>query len=45
MVYTVGEMARLETFQHQRPPKNMRDDDLPEEFRAIRQELKNAPIG
>ena len=26
-------------------PKNMRDDDLPEEFRAIRQELKNAPIG
>ncbi len=21
MVYTVGEMARLETFQHQRPPK------------------------
>ena len=26
-------------------PKNMCDDDLPEEFRAIRQELKNAPIG
>lgn len=79
MVYTVGEMARLEMFQHQRDvlnaqlkelqhtlkmveykcwyyetakaagsisaPKNMRDDELPEEFRAIRQELKNAPIG